>query len=51
MIKATCSSCQRTFETNEAYVEAVRAGRLESLCSYCDGSHAIDEVEYQYEDR
>jgi biotin synthase-like enzyme len=36
---ATCISCSRQYETNDAMVAAVKAGRCESLCPYCDMSH------------
>ena len=42
-VVATCGSCGRTFSCNSAYVGAVQAGKLESLCGYCDRSH--DEQE------
>ena len=38
-MKATCSACQRVFETSEIYVKMVQAGKIESLCAQHDGSH------------
>jgi hypothetical protein len=38
-ITATCVSCGRVYETCEAMVQAVKDGKAESLCGYCDKSH------------
>lgn len=38
-MKATCTACGREFECSELMVKLVQAGKAESLCGYCDGSH------------
>ena len=38
-VKATCVACGRSYWATEAFEAMVKAGRLESLCGYCDGSH------------
>ena len=52
MIKCTCCACGRVFEASELYVTLVRAGKAESICSYCEKTHdeEVPEVENPDED-
>ena len=48
MAKATCCSCQRTYEASDFEVKLVQAGKCEALCPNCDRSH--DDEGYDKED-
>ena len=46
-VSLTCVKCNRPYWATEAFGVMVKAGRLESICGQCDGSH--DDHDYPAE--